>query len=63
MPDHDPTRADGAAALMRKAEARTGLHGLRRCSLSSGKSWACSPGVAPCGRRRSAWPSSPNKAS
>ena len=25
MPDHDPTRADGAAELMRKAEARTGL--------------------------------------
>jgi hypothetical protein len=22
MPDHDPTRADGAAELMRKAEAR-----------------------------------------
>jgi hypothetical protein len=51
MPDHDPTRADSATELMRKRRPGS-LHGLRRCSLSSGEIVRSRPGAAPCGHRQ-----------
>ncbi len=62
MPDHDDPRrwrgrtdaksggSDGAARVEAMFVVERLIVGLQ-------------PGVAPCGRRRSAWPSSPNKAS